>query len=405
MKKTAASIVALIVGVLGIITLAAFQGPQPTSPVAFQLRTIYGTGTPGSNNVLCSPGNNDRRLYMNAADLSSYWCSNRSGTYQWEVLPGSSGTFTSLTGDATSGSTGGATTVVGLNGVNLASLVTGLLKITTGTGVPSIATAGTDYLAPGGALGTPSSGTITNLSGTCASCTVGNATAATTATTAANATLAGGLAPTGAGAAIPTGPSSSTSNDLVCYTGTAGKQADCGTLAQGNILSSTAAVVLGVTSQLASSTGNAQFQLNEGAATASAYTNLLVAGTGEWRYGLIGSTNFVLRDQVGAGTPRIIDLPVNTMPANSITGNAAGAVLLTVQTPAARKGTFVCTAAGTITIANTLETATSDVPISLNTAGGTITTAPAMKTVTAGTGFTVLCGASDTSTYNYNILN
>ncbi|MGA9668296.1 MAG: hypothetical protein WBQ94_03765 [Terracidiphilus sp.] len=71
----------------------------------------------------------------------------------------------------------------------------------------------------------------------------------------------------------------------------------------------------------------------------------------------------------------------------------------------ARKGTFVCTAAGTITIANTNELATSDVIISMNTAGGTITTPPAMKTVTAGTGFTVLCGASDTSTYNYDILN
>jgi hypothetical protein len=45
------------------------------------------------------------------------------------------------------------------------------------------------------------------------------------------------------------------------------------------------------------------------------------------------------------------------------------------------------------------------VVISLNSAGGTISTAPAMKTVTAGTGFTVLCGAADTSTYNYDILN
>jgi hypothetical protein len=70
-----------------------------------------------------------------------------------------------------------------------------------------------------------------------------------------------------------------------------------------------------------------------------------------------------------------------------------------------RGGTFVCTAGGTITIANTNELATSDVIFSLNTAGGTITTPPAMKTVTAGTGFAVLCGASDTSTYNYVILN
>ena len=63
-----------------------------------------------------------------------------------------------------------------------------------------------------------------------------------------------------------------------------------------------------------------------------------------------------------------------------------------ITTNPARKGTFVCTAAGTITISNTNELITSDVIISLNTAGGTISTAPAMKTVTSGTGFTVLCG-------------
>lgn len=74
------------------------------------------------------------------------------------------------------------------------------------------------------------------------------------------------------------------------------------------------------------------------------------------------------------------------------------------MTIASAKGTFVCTGGGTITISNAAELATSDVIISMNTAGGTITTSPAMKTVTPGTGFSVLCGATDTSTYNYNIL-
>lgn len=49
------------------------------------------------------------------------------------------------TGDAT-GST--ALTVVKINGVLLSGLATGILKNTTGTGVPSIAAAGTDYQAP-----------------------------------------------------------------------------------------------------------------------------------------------------------------------------------------------------------------------------------------------------------------
>ena len=72
---------------------------------------------------------------------------------------------------------------------------------------------------------------------------------------------------------------------------------------------------------------------------------------------------------------------------------------------AARTGTFVCTGAGTITITNSNMLATSNVIISMNAQGGAITTPPAMKTVTGGTGFTVFCGATDTSTYNYVILN
>jgi hypothetical protein len=50
------------------------------------------------------------------------------------------------TGDAT-GDT--ALTVVAINGTSMAGLATGVLKNTTGTGVPSIAVAGTDYVAPG----------------------------------------------------------------------------------------------------------------------------------------------------------------------------------------------------------------------------------------------------------------
>ena len=52
-----------------------------------------------------------------------------------------------LTGDVTT--SGAAATVVKINGTSLAGLATGLLKNTTGTGVPVIATAGTDYPATG----------------------------------------------------------------------------------------------------------------------------------------------------------------------------------------------------------------------------------------------------------------
>lgn len=54
-----------------------------------------------------------------------------------------------LSGDTTgSGTTSITTTTSRLNGQSLASLATGLLKNTTTTGIPSIATAGTDFAAP-----------------------------------------------------------------------------------------------------------------------------------------------------------------------------------------------------------------------------------------------------------------
>jgi hypothetical protein len=52
-----------------------------------------------------------------------------------------------LTGDTVSSSASCATTNVGLNGINLSTLATGLLKNTTGTGAPTIAVSGTDYVS------------------------------------------------------------------------------------------------------------------------------------------------------------------------------------------------------------------------------------------------------------------
>jgi hypothetical protein len=69
------------------------------------------------------------------------------------------------TGDVTNTAGSLAMTVKAINGTTLSGLATGILKNTTSTGVPSIAVAGTDYVAPGGALGTPSSVTLTNATG------------------------------------------------------------------------------------------------------------------------------------------------------------------------------------------------------------------------------------------------
>ena len=73
-------------------------------------------------------------------------------------------TAAELSGDATT-SGSNAVTVTKLNGTSLAGLATGLLKNTTSTGVPSIATAGTDYAAANAAT-TPNGQTCT-LGSTC----------------------------------------------------------------------------------------------------------------------------------------------------------------------------------------------------------------------------------------------
>lgn len=80
----------------------------------------------------------------------------QSGTFSGTSSGTNTGDQTiSITGDVTAaGSTGTLTaTVTKLNGTSLAGLATGILKNTTATGVPSIASAGSDYLAPA-AIGT-----------------------------------------------------------------------------------------------------------------------------------------------------------------------------------------------------------------------------------------------------------
>lgn len=77
----------------------------------------------------------------------------------------------------------------------------------------------------------------------------------------------------------------------------------------------------------------------------------------------------------------------------------------TLSSGVASKGTFVATGAVAVSVADTAMKITSIVLFSLNTVGGTVGAIPRVVTITAGTGFNANCTASDTSTYNYWIIN
>lgn len=69
-----------------------------------------------------------------------------------------------------------------------------------------------------------------------------------------------------------------------------------------------------------------------------------------------------------------------------------------------KSGTFVCNQATPVTVADAAVTATSQILVTLKTVGGTVGAIPHVATITPGTGFTIVGVASDTSTYNYQIL-
>jgi hypothetical protein len=79
---------------------------------------------------------------------------------------------------------------------------------------------------------------------------------------------------------------------------------------------------------------------------------------------------------------------------------------VSVNIPVLNLGTFVAlTGGGPVTVANANVTASSSIVITLKTVGGTVGSPPIVKTITPGTGFTVTNTASDTSTYNYLVVN
>ena len=118
---------------------------------------INGNNTPTAGAVAVGDGTT---LAFTAAGTAGYVLqSNGSGVPTWVVA----GTVSTASVVSANGFAGTVATATSTPAITLTTSITGVLK---GNGTAlSAATAGTDYLAPSGALGTPSSGTLTNLTG------------------------------------------------------------------------------------------------------------------------------------------------------------------------------------------------------------------------------------------------
>lgn len=217
------------------VTPTTFGFLDATSSIQTQLNSKAPTASPTFTGTVTTPA-----LTLSTATGSTQCLQvNTSGVVAPTGAPCGSGGggITALTGDVTASGSGSVTaTVKGINGTLLSGLATGILKNTTTTGVPSIATAGTDYQVPITLTTTGSSGAATLSGGTLnipnysgggsgiTGATSGQALIAGSATTA---TSSKALA--GSGAGLTTGPVSGVvSGNFAGFTGTGGQIADSG---------------------------------------------------------------------------------------------------------------------------------------------------------------------------------
>lgn len=106
----------------------------------------------------------------------------------------------------------------------------------------------------------------------------------------------------------------------------------------------------------------------------------------------------------GITATRLLTTTAGITSADNLTFSVAAKGPVLKQGANGRVGTFVANGSTPVTVSNTSVAVTDAIIISLNTVGGTVGVQPHVATITDSTGFTVVCTASDTSTYNYTII-
>jgi len=125
------------------------------------------------------------------------------------------------------------------------------------------------------------------------------------------------------GAGVATGPSSGTAaNDMVCYANSTGLMQDCNTATNPSITSSA-----GLNYTLKASAGGMNLALNAPSTSYNVFLQWYYGATRYWNAGMSSGTSWVLNDYQNAHN--VISFPNNTMPGNSIGGNANGATAIT----------------------------------------------------------------------------
>jgi hypothetical protein len=316
--------------------------------------------------------------------------SNAAGGGTIANITGNAATVTTnanLTGDATS--VGNASTVIKINGTALSGLATGILKNTTGTGVPSIAVSRTDYGEPTTALAT---GILKNTTTTGAH------------TIAVNSDLPAMSATVGG--AVPTPPNNTTT--FLRGDGTFAAPAGSGTVtATAGSLTANAVVLGAGTTDTKVSTGIT----TDGVANITLGVNATTIGSVK----MFGNTSgdATIRPTAVAGTATVQTLPATTgtlinrvTTANGVSAsNSDGALTVSLGaiTPTTVNGNTITTGSSTYTgtAGQTYTFPTTSATIARTDAANTFTgiqtmTSPDITTsmTTGSASFTALAGAT-----------